>query len=78
MAYTIGRTGRAGNKGHAISFFDEDMDGGRAKELIKVLKDAKQEVPPQLLTVKSSGRGKRNSRGKYYGGFGFGKRRGRW
>eukprot|EP00483_Globobulimina_turgida_P006404 UN06414 len=52
--HRIGRTGRAGNKGTAISFFVADVHGYRAKYLIKVLKDAKQKIPEALLKYKSS------------------------
>merc|ERR1712173_349 len=42
--HRIGRTGRAGNKGIAISFFVGVQDGYQAKNLIKILKDAGQKV----------------------------------
>ena len=42
--HRIGRTGRAGAKGEAYSFFTPD-DARLAKELIRVLKEADQEVP---------------------------------
>jgi ATP-dependent RNA helicase DDX5/DBP2 len=45
--HRIGRTGRAGNKGTAISYFTE-QDKGIARELVKVLKDANQHVPEDL------------------------------
>ena len=46
--HRIGRTGRAGKKGVAHSFFVPEIDGGRAKDLIKVLEKANQPVPPEL------------------------------
>mmetsp|Transcript_71790 Transcript_71790/g.64490 ORF Transcript_71790/g.64490 Transcript_71790/m.64490 type:complete len:710 (-) Transcript_71790:94-2223(-) len=55
--HRIGRTGRAGNKGLAISFFVEETDGYRARDLMKVLKDAKQEIPEQLKKYQKSTRG---------------------
>lgn len=48
--HRIGRTGRVGNKGKATSFYDPEQDYGLAPDLIKILKDAKQEVPEFLGT----------------------------
>jgi len=76
--HRIGRTGRAGSKGTAITFFDTEEDAPRAKDLIKVLKDAKQEVPEKLYKYQhSKGGNKRYSRQRfrYGGGFGGGGRR---
>lgn len=36
--HRIGRTGRLGNAGKAISFFDSSSDGPIASELIRILK----------------------------------------
>ncbi|KAF0767928.1 ATP-dependent RNA helicase vasa-like [Aphis craccivora] len=46
--HRIGRTGRLGNAGKAISFFDPEFDGLLAPELIRILKQADQEVPSFL------------------------------
>nr|XP_038027289.1 probable ATP-dependent RNA helicase DDX4 isoform X2 [Anas platyrhynchos] len=46
--HRIGRTGRCGNIGKAISFFDNGSDGHLAQPLVKVLSDAHQEVPVWL------------------------------
>nr|XP_025976743.1 probable ATP-dependent RNA helicase DDX4 [Dromaius novaehollandiae] len=46
--HRIGRTGRCGNTGKAISFFDNGSDGHLAQSLVKVLSDAQQEVPVWL------------------------------
>jgi len=56
--HRIGRTGRAGNKGTAISFFTP-QDSKKAAELIKILSEAKQELPPELEKM-----------ARYTGGFG--------
>lgn len=37
--HRIGRTGRCGNIGKAISFFDNGSDGHLAQPLVKVLSD---------------------------------------
>jgi ATP-dependent RNA helicase DBP3 len=46
--HRIGRTGRAGADGKAITFFTE-QDKGLAGALVNVLKAAKQDVPEELL-----------------------------
>ncbi|KAJ5172260.1 hypothetical protein N7492_004853 [Penicillium capsulatum] len=46
--HRIGRTGRAGADGHAVTFFTE-QDKGLSGGLVNVLKAAKQEVPEALL-----------------------------
>ncbi|XP_069819802.1 probable ATP-dependent RNA helicase DDX4 isoform X2 [Dendropsophus ebraccatus] len=51
--HRIGRTGRCGNTGKAITFFDKNgSDEGKvAKDLVKILADAHQEVPPWLEEI---------------------------
>jgi len=51
--HRIGRTGRVGNTGHALSFFDEskDSDKGIAKNLTRILAESQQEVPDWLQSV---------------------------
>jgi len=61
--HRIGRTGRAGAKGLAVSFFTEKATK-MAAELLVILKEAGQEVPPAL----------ENMRGGYGGGNRFGGR----
>lgn len=46
--HRIGRTGRVGNTGKAISFYDSERDSGLAADLVKILADAQQEVPDFL------------------------------
>ncbi|KAF0314552.1 putative ATP-dependent RNA helicase vasa-like [Amphibalanus amphitrite] len=46
--HRIGRTGRVGNTGKAISFYDCDRDSGLAGDLVKILSEAQQEVPDFL------------------------------
>ncbi|XP_069172397.1 probable ATP-dependent RNA helicase vasa-like isoform X2 [Procambarus clarkii] len=54
--HRIGRTGRVGNRGYAISFFNEDEDKPIAKDLVKILDEASQEVPDWLMAIaKTSG-----------------------
>lgn len=43
--HRIGRTGRIGNTGRAISFFDPDRDTGLIQDLTRALRHAQQEVP---------------------------------
>lgn len=70
--HRIGRTGRAGLKGESYTFFTQ-ADGKYARELIKLLQEAGQEVNPQLLGMQGfgSGGGGRNRWGGGGGG-GFG------
>jgi ATP-dependent RNA helicase DDX5/DBP2 len=75
--HRIGRTGRAGNKGIAHTFFTHG-DKKCAAKLVEVLKAAKQEIPPELDAMvprprfslgTSGGRGGRfGSRGGGYNG----------
>ncbi|XP_069695120.1 ATP-dependent RNA helicase vasa-like [Periplaneta americana] len=46
--HRIGRTGRVGNRGKATSFYDPEMDGPLAKDLLKILQQADQEIPSWL------------------------------
>ena len=54
--HRIGRTGRAGEKGWAHSFLDPG-EGNMARKLIPILRDAKQEVTPELEVFARRGGG---------------------
>lgn len=70
--HRIGRTGRAGNKGLAISFFTPSKDCGHAKGLIELLTKAKQEVPHGLTKALSMTPPEKTFYGKKSGGGGGG------
>ncbi|KAM8871521.1 ATP-dependent RNA helicase DDX4-like isoform 2-T2 [Synchiropus picturatus] len=53
--HRIGRTGRCGNVGRAVSFFDPDTDRQLASSLVSVLAQAQQEVPGWLEESAFSG-----------------------
>lgn len=69
--HRIGRTGRAGKTGTAYSYFSPDQSK-LARDLVKILTDAKQVVPPQLQELTMYGGGG----GGYRGGGGRGGGRG--
>jgi len=50
--HRIGRTGRAGAKGTAVSFFTE-KNSRMANDFVQVLKEANQNVPDRLLQIAS-------------------------
>uniref|UniRef100_A0A8C4VZ32 RNA helicase n=1 Tax=Gopherus evgoodei TaxID=1825980 RepID=A0A8C4VZ32_9SAUR len=66
--HRIGRTGRCGNIGKAISFFDSVSDSHIAQPLVKVLSDAQQEVPSWLeeIAFSAQGTGFSNPRGNIF------------
>ena len=49
--HRIGRTGRIGNKGKAISFFARDKDENLARGLVKILAESEQTVSDWLEEV---------------------------
>merc|ERR1712113_733406 len=51
--HRIGRTGRAGKKGFAVSFFVSDKNGRLARELVEILNRTSQNVPPELQSMSS-------------------------
>ncbi|KOS18458.1 ATP-dependent RNA helicase DED1 [Escovopsis weberi] len=72
--HRIGRTGRAGNTGIATAFFNRG-NRGIVRELIDLLKEANQEIPPFLEAIareSSFGGGGRGGRSRGGGGGGRG------
>jgi len=69
--HRIGRTGRAGATGTAITFFDPANDSKHARGLVQILSNSGQEVPAQLqaLTHGSSRNYGRNRNNRYGGGY---------
>lgn len=83
--HRIGRTGRAGAKGTAITFFTTDsksksvlkstpllttnLDSKQARDLVSVLTEAKQQIDPRLAEMTRYGGG--GGGGNRYGGGGF-------
>ena len=47
----IGRTGRLGNTGRAISFFDAASDSGLSVDLVRILADAQQVRDQSLANI---------------------------
>ena len=67
--HRIGRTGRAGATGTAYTFFTSD-DANKSRQLVAVMQEAKQVIPPELAQMAqySSGGGGFRSRGRKGGG----------
>ena len=53
--HRIGRTGRAGKKGTAVSFFVPEKNGKYAQELIEILDRTSQQVSPELRNSQTFG-----------------------
>lgn len=69
--HRIGRTGRAGATGTAISFFTE-ANKGMGAQLISIMREANQQIPPELMKYdrRQYGGHPRYGRGGYGGGRG--------
>jgi len=67
--HRIGRTGRAGSFGTAITYFDPKTDSGKTNKFIKILTDANQTVPEELMRLRGSSSygGRRNGRSRFGG-----------
>lgn len=65
--HRIGRTGRAGNTGLSTAFFNRG-NRGIVRDLIELLKEAHQEIPPFLESVAREGSGFGGGRGGRSGG----------
>eukprot|EP00931_Biecheleriopsis_adriatica_P043207 TRINITY_DN2470_c0_g1_i1.p1 TRINITY_DN2470_c0_g1~~TRINITY_DN2470_c0_g1_i1.p1 ORF type:complete len:477 (-),score=85.74 TRINITY_DN2470_c0_g1_i1:67-1497(-) len=74
--HRIGRTGRAGEKGHSYTCLYES-DSGMAQQIVKVFQKAGQDVPEVLREI-ASGRGGSWGGGKGGGGGGGGSLNGEW
>ena len=51
--HRIGRTGRAGNKGTATTFFSTSKDARHARKLVEILVKNKQVIPDELMSFAS-------------------------
>jgi ATP-dependent RNA helicase DDX5/DBP2 len=72
--HRVGRTGRAGKKGLAVSFFVAEKNARLARELIQILTRSQQVVPDALQALASFSGGGGGGRGGYRGGGGGGRR----
>jgi superfamily II DNA/RNA helicase len=68
--HRIGRTGRAGKKGFAVSFFVAEKNGRMARDIIEILNRTSQNVPQELVnaSMTSFRGGKAGGRGRGGGG----------
>lgn len=65
--HRIGRTGRAGKKGVAVSFFVTEKNSRLARELVEILKRTDQNIPPEVMAMSSfAPRGGGRGRGRRY------------
>lgn len=64
--HRIGRTGRAGKKGVAVSFFVQEKNARLARELVEILQRTEQVIPPEILSMSSFRGGGGRGRGRRY------------
>jgi len=63
FVFRIGRTGRVGNNGQAISFWDTDEDGKIQRDLVRILTESGQ-IVPEWLKLDIGGKDGPGKRGK--------------
>ncbi len=64
--HRIGRTGRAGKKGFAVSFFVVEKNARLARGLIEILQRTEQVIPPEIQALQSFSSGKSRGRGRRF------------
>merc|ERR1712176_1723438 len=69
--HRIGRTGRAGAKGTSYSFLTSDK-AKLARDLVKVMKEAGQQISPEVQALAYSARGSGGGNARYGRGYGYG------
>ena len=52
--HRIGRTGRAGAKGIAISFINEQEDAKIIRDLVKFMEESNAHIPPELNNMRGA------------------------
>merc|ERR1712113_290547 len=62
--HRIGRTGRAGKKGLAVSFFVPEKNSRLARELVEILSRTNQNIPAELQSLGSFSGGSTRGRGR--------------
>mmetsp|Transcript_9205 Transcript_9205/g.21223 ORF Transcript_9205/g.21223 Transcript_9205/m.21223 type:complete len:239 (-) Transcript_9205:1625-2341(-) len=62
--HRIGRTGRAGKKGIAVSFFVSEKNGRMARDLVEILQRTNQNIPSELEALSTFSHGGRGGGGR--------------